>query len=151
MDADGTQTDVCYSLNKLYGELSALNAKSVVVFLDACFSGATGDGGNILASARGVALKAKKEDPRGNMVVFSAASDDETAFPYKEKGHGLFTYYLLKKLQETKGNVTLKDLGSYITDKVKQQSVVVNHKVQTPTVSPSAAIVDHWQDMKLRP
>src|SRR5574344_964993 len=151
VDADGTQTEVCYSLNKLYGELSALNAKSVIVFLDACFSGATSDGGNILASARGGALKAKKEDPRGNMVVFSAASDDETAFPYKEKGHGLFTYYLLKKLQETKGNVTLKDLGSYITDKVKQQSVVVNHKVQTPTVSPSAAIVDHWQDMKLRP
>nr|MBP7471916.1 caspase family protein [Prevotella sp.] len=151
VDADGTQTEVCYSLNKLYRELSSLNAKSVVVFLDACFSGATSEGGNILASARGVALKAKKEDPRGNMVVFSAASDDETAFPYKEKGHGLFTYFLLKKLQESKGNVTLKDLSSYISDKVKQQSIVVNRKAQTPTVSPSAAVIDRWQEMKLRP
>lgn len=150
VDADGTQTEVCYSLNKLYSELSTLNARSVVVFLDACFSGSTSDGGNILASARGVALKAKKETPKGNMVVFSAASDAETAFPYQEEGHGLFTYYLLKKLQETKGNVSLKELGTYISSNVKQKSVVINHKSQTPTVSSSAAMGDSWQNMKLR-
>lgn len=150
IDADGTQTEGCYSLNKLYTELGGLNAKSVVVFLDACFSGAKRDGG-MLASARGVALKVKKEDPKGNMVIFSAASDDETAFPYKDKGHGLFTYFLLKKLQETKGNVTLQELGQYITENVKRESVVVNRKVQTPTVSPSASIVDNWQSLKLKP
>lgn len=150
IDADGQQTEGCYSLNKLYTELGGLNANYVVVFLDACFSGAQRDGG-MLASARGVALKAKKEDPKGNMVIFSAASGDETAFPYKDKGHGLFTYFLLKKLQETKGNTTLKDLGDYLTEKVKQQSVVVNRKVQTPTVSPSATLNDRWKELKLKP
>ncbi len=147
IDADGMQTEGCYSLNRLYGELGALDAKSVVVFLDACFSGANRDGG-MLASARGVALKVKPEEPKGNMVIFSAASDDETAFPYKEKGHGLFTYYLLKKLQESKGDVTLQELGNYITTNVKQQSVVVNHKLQTPTVNPSTGIVG-WEELKL--
>jgi len=150
VDADGTQTEGCYSLNRLYSELGTLNAKSVVVFLDACFSGANRDG-NMLASARGVALKAKKEAPKGNMVIFSAASDDETAFPYKDKGHGLFTYFLLKKLQESKGNVSLKELGDYITRNVKQQSVVVNRKAQTPTVTPSASVQDLWQQIKLKP
>ncbi len=150
IDADGTQTEGCYSLNKLYTELGGLNAQSVVVFLDACFSGAKRDGG-MLASARGVALKAKKEAPKGNMVIFSAASDDETAFPYKDKGHGLFTYFLLKKLQETQGDVTLQELGKYITENVKQQSVVVNRKVQTPTVSPSTSLSDNWQKLKLKP
>lgn len=149
IDADGTQTEGCYSLNRLYSELGALNAKSVVVFLDACFSGANRDG-NMLASARGVALKAKKEAPKGNMVIFSAASDDETAFPYKEKGHGLFTYFLLKKLQESKGNASLQELGDYITRNVKQQSVVVNRKAQTPTVTPSSSMVDGWQQIKLK-
>lgn len=148
VDADGTQTEGCYSLNRLYSELGALNARSVVVFLDACFSGANRDGG-MLASARGVALKAKKEAPKGNMVIFSAASDDETAFPYKEKGHGLFTYFLLKKLKESKGNASLQELGDYITRNVKQQSVVVNRKVQTPTVTSSASLTDGWQKMKL--
>lgn len=150
IDADGTQTEGCYPLSKLYAELGALNANSVVVFLDACFSGAQRDGG-MLASARGVALKAKKEDPKGNMVIFSAASGDETAFPYKEKGHGLFTYFLLKKLQASKGDVTLQELGNYITENVKQQSVVVNRKVQTPTVSPSTSLVENWQKLKLKP
>lgn len=68
IDADGQQTEGCYSLNKLYTELGGLNANYVVVFLDACFSGAQRDGG-MLASARGVALKAKQEDPKGNMVI----------------------------------------------------------------------------------
>jgi uncharacterized caspase-like protein len=130
--------------------LGALNARAVYVFLDACFSGAKRDGG-MLASARGVALKSKKEDPQGNMVIFSAASDDETAFPYQEKGHGLFTYYLLKKLQESKGNVTLSELGNYVTTQVKQQSVVVNRKTQTPTVTPSASLADTWRNLKLKP
>lgn len=150
VDADGLQTEGCYSLNRLYTELGKLNARSVVVFLDACFSGAKRDGG-MLASARGVALKAKAEAPQGNMVIFSAASGDETAFPYEEKGHGLFTYFLLKKLQESKGNVTLEELGSYIQQNVKRQSVVVNRKSQTPTVTPSTSVSDSWKRLRLRP
>ena len=138
-DADGTQTEGCYSLNKLYTELGSTKAKEIVVFLDACFSGSKREEG-MLASARGVALKAKQEDPRGNMVVFSAASGDETAFPYSAKGHGLFTYYLLKKLQESKGDVNLGELSDYISENVKQQSVVINRKVQTPTATPSTWI-----------
>lgn len=149
VDADGTQTEGCYSLNKLYGELGALSAQSVVVFLDACFSGSKREQG-MLASARGVALKPKKEDPRGNMVVFSAATDDETAFPYEQKGHGLFTYYLLKKLQESKGDVSLGELSAYITENVKRQSVVINRKVQTPTATPSTALIDGWTEMRLK-
>lgn len=149
IDANGQQTEVCYSLNKLYSELAGLNANSVVVFLDACFSGAGRDG-DMLASARGVALKAKAEKPQGNMVIFSAASGDETAYPYKEKGHGLFTYYLLKKLQESKGNATLQEIGDYVTEEVRRQSQVVNRKLQTPTVSASTAMGDSWKNMKLK-
>lgn len=149
VDADGTQTEGCYSLNKLYGELGALSAQSVVVFLDACFSGSKREQG-MLASARGVALKPKKEAPRGNMVVFSAATDDETAFPYEQKGHGLFTYYLLKKLQESKGDVSLGELSTYITENVKRQSVVINRKVQTPTATPSSSLIDGWTKMRLK-
>lgn len=148
-DADGTQTEGCYSLNKLYAELGSTKAKEIIVFLDACFSGSKREDG-MLASARGVALKAKQEDPRGNMVVFSAASGDETAFPYSAKGHGLFTYYLLKKLQETKGETTLGELGDYISENVKQQSVVINRKTQTPTATPAASLESIWKELKLK-
>ena len=149
IDADGSQTEACYPLKKLYGELSGLGAKQVVVFLDACFSGSTGEGGTLMANARGVALVARQERPTGNLIVFSAASDDQTAFPYKDKGHGMFTYYLLKKLQSSKGNVTLGDLGQYIIDNVKQKSVVLNRKLQTPTVTCSSALTVDWKNIKL--
>ena len=76
-----------------------MNLKAVFVLLDACFSGTNRDG-RMLASARGVAIKAKQNTPKGKMIVLSAAQGDETAHSYNEKGHGLFTYYLLKKLME---------------------------------------------------
>lgn len=149
IDTDGRNTEVCYSLARLYKELGGMNVKSVTVFMDACFSG-TQRGDGMLTAARGVAIKAKPATPQGNMVVFSAASGDETAYPYKEKGHGLFTYYLLKKLQETKGDVTLGELGRYIVDNVIKESVVSNGKSQTPTVAASSSMANSWQSLKLK-
>lgn len=148
-DADGLQTEGCYSLNRLYAELGSTGAKQIVVFLDACFSGSK-RGEGMLAMARGIGVKPKREDPNGNMVVFTAASGEETAYPYSVKGHGLFTYYLLKKLQETQGDVTLGELGSYVSENVRQQSAVINRKPQNPTLTPSSALAESWQDLKLR-
>ena len=148
IDSDGKQTQICCSLKDTYNKLGSLNARSVTVFLDACFSGAKRDGG-MVAEARGVAIKPKATTPQGNMVVFSAVSNDETALPYEEKGHGMFTYFLLKKLQETKGDVTLKELGDYIRNKVKSESILINDKSQSPTVSASSSLGNNWHKMKL--
>lgn len=153
IDADGRRTTGCYALKDLYEKLGSLGARSVVVFLDACFSGAarSENASEMLVSARGLALVTNEEDPRGNMIIFSAASDDETAMPYIEKSHGLFTYYLLKKLQETKGDVTLSELGDYIKTNVKRRSTVVNKKSQTPSVVPSSNMSDYWGSLKMIP
>ena len=151
VDAYGVDSETCYSLARLYDELGDLGAQSVAVFLDACFSGAARDGeGAMLASARGVAIRPRTEAATGNLVVFSAASGDETALPYAEKGHGLFTYFLLKKLQQSGGNVTLGELGDYLGTQVRQQSSVVNRKNQTPTVTAGAALGDTWKDLTLK-
>ena len=149
VDGFGTDITTGYSLQALYTTLGELKAKSITIFLDACFSGST-RAGDMMASARGVAIKAKSSTPKGNMVVFSAASGEETAYPYREKNHGLFTYYLLKKIQTSKGNITLGELQSYITDEVAKRSIVVNGKSQTPTVSSSANIGESWKSWTLR-
>ena len=81
--------------------------------------------------------------------MLSAAYDDETAHPYKEMGHGLFTYFLLKKLKETKGNVTLEELSEYIKTNVTRQSVLELKKSQTPTVIPSQKVSEEWKNWKL--
>lgn len=152
LPVDGSASDITttgYSLAKLYKEMSSLKLKSSLLFLDACFSGAKRED-QMLSQARGVAIKVKEEVPQGNMVVFSAAQGDETAHQLEEKGHGLFTYFLLKELQATKGNVTLGSLAEYVTKQVSRQSVVINNKRQTPTVIPSATLANGWQNMYIK-
>ncbi len=149
VDGKGTMLETGYSLKQFYTQLGEMPAAGITVFMDACFSGSKrGDG--MLASARGVAIKAKPQAPQGKMVVFSAAQGDETAYPFKEKEHGLFTYYLLKKLQETNGNVSLGELGQFLTEQVSRKSIVANGKSQTPTIVPSGAMTETWRSMKLK-
>ena len=118
---------------KLYQDLGVLPSKGIIVFLDACFSGARRDG-QMLSSSRGVAIKVKDSPVSGKLVVFSAAKGDETAYPYKEKKHGLFTYYLLSAIQEKGGYISLGELSDYIVKSVSRTSIVENGKSQTPTV-----------------
>ena len=62
----------------------------------------------------------------------------------------MFTYYLLKKLRDTKGDCTLGELGTYICDEVAKQAVVTNGKEQTPVILTSDGVQDDWRNMKLR-
>ena len=146
-DGDGRYVATAYKLDELYNTLGSMPAKSVVVFMDACFSGANRNG-QMLASERGVAIKSRPGQPKGNMVVFSAAQGDETALPNDAEQHGMFTYYLLKKLQENQ-NITLGELADYLIREVGRRSVVVN-KLQTPCVTPSATLDASWREWKLK-
>lgn len=148
VDADGTDVSVCYSLKKLYNEIDNMQLNQAVVFLDACFSGAKRDGDMIVA-ARGVAIKTKEEKPKGNTIIFTAASAEEAAYSYKDEKHGLFTYFLLKRLQEKKGKVSLGELSDYIKNNVSQQSILINGKKQTPTIIVPESMGDKWKDLKL--
>ena len=149
VDGQGNDPGSAYSLRALYEALGQVQARSIVVLLDACFSGSKRDQG-MLVSARGVAIKSKPSQPKGQMVVFSAAQGDETAYPYKKMEHGMFTYYLLKKLQSSKGDVTLGALSDYIGREVGKQSFLENKKSQTPTVAASPTLGDTWRNMKLK-
>jgi hypothetical protein len=152
LPVDGIGTDVTtgYKLDNLYAALGNIPSKNVIVFMDACFSGNTrNDGKEMLVAAKGVAIKARSGMPQGSMVVFSAAQGAETAYPDYEEKHGMFTYYLLKKLQETEGNVTLQELGEYIIDNVRKKSAI-NGKLQTPCVTPSASLDASWREWKLK-
>lgn len=149
VDGYGSDVSTGFALNSLYASLGKLPSQSVTVFLDACFSGAKREG-DMMASARGVAIRVREGQPVGNMVVFSAAQNDETAYPYTDQQHGMFTYFLLKKLQQTQGEVSYRELSDYIVQEVKRNSIVKNGKSQTPVITPSAACSDEWQGWRLK-
>lgn len=147
VDGFDSEPSTWYKLADLYENLGHLPSKSVVVLLDACFSGTKRDG-TMLTSARGVAIKVQDSQPVGNMLIFSASTGDETAYPYEEQRHGLFTYYLLKKLQDSKGEATFGEIGDYVTSQVRQQSLIRNKKNQTPTIN-SKIDASVWRKWKL--
>lgn len=144
VDGYASRPESGYSLDKMFAELGSTNAASVTYFIDACFSGANRSG-DMMEQNRGVAIKSKGGHLQGNSVVFSAAQSDETAYVYQDKSHGMFTYFLLKKLQETKGNVSYGELSDFIKENVLHMSLLENSKSQTPLTT---STMGDWKKMK---
>ena len=148
VDGDGrTPQYTGLSLETLYKDLASCPTASTLVLMDACFSGARRDG-NMLASARGVVIAPQETDPYGNLVVLSAASGEQTAFKYESQKHGMFTYFLLKSLKESNGEVSLGELSDYVIDNVGRKSIVINSKMQTPTVLAGSEVSSTWRNIK---
>lgn len=147
VDCSGTDLKYAVKLSELYSKLTQYQSRRVIVFLDACFSGGARNVG--LLAARGVKIKPNEGQLSGNLVVFAASTAEQSALPYKEKGHGLFTYFLLKKLQETKGNVSLDELSEYLKTQVGIKSALVNSIEQNPTISVSPSLQTNWTKMYL--
>lgn len=147
---DGFPKDVttCFKLSDLYARLGNLKTGNITVFLDACFSGVKRGSEQALVAARGVAIKPKEETLKGNMIVFTATSDDETALSYQEKRHGMFTYYLLNQLKKTKGKTTLGDLYNNVSQEVKKSSMLENDKLQTPSINVSSSMRNKWMNIQ---
>lgn len=137
-----------YSLQEIYRDLGKLNTKQVLVLIDACFSG--NDRGDVAATDeehRGIVRNVKQGDVSGKVVVLTAASGTETALAYEEQAHGLFSYFLMKKLQETKGKVSFGELYDYIKTNVTRKSVVSKGKRQTPSVILPGALTNQWKSL----
>lgn len=148
VDITGANASEGIKLADLYAKLNAYPSKRVTVFLDACFSGGGRNQG--LLAARGIKLVPKSYMLSGNMVVFSATSSDQVSLPYKEQQHGMFTYFLLKKLQESKRNLTYGDLSEYLRNTVSLQSIKTNGMEQNPEVSVSPDVVGDWMSWSFK-
>jgi len=123
-------------LSKLYENLSKMGAKSVTVYLDACFTGQTRDSKMLIADARPIIITPKKGNFPSNINVFSASSGSQISGALKEKEHGLFTYYLLKGMSgdadiNKDKSIQLNELSKYVSKNVKDQAAI-NGREQTP-------------------
>ena len=81
-------------------------------------------------------------------TLFFITPDDQRAYAYREKAHGMFTYYLLKGLQVSKGRITYGELADYIHTNVTRRSILINEKEQEPEIFVSPALESKWEDMQ---
>jgi hypothetical protein len=147
VDVEAGNLTAAIKLSDVYSQFGKSGAGRVTVFLDACFSGGGRSQG--LLAARGVKIVPKVESIVGNMVVFAASSEDQSALPLNRERHGLFTYFLLKKLQETSGNITYEQLAESVRKDVSVESLRVNSKEQDPVVNISKELADKWKTWKI--
>ena len=149
-DVRGTTPQRGIALDDFYQKLGDLSFNQTTVLLDACFSGVNRENEGVTEGLRGVEIDAENANlGDGSIVVFSAAQGNETAQGIPEEGHGLFTYYLLKELQDTKGNVTLGTMSDRITSNVSQKaSQLKMRKPQTPSVNAADKMGDNWRKLR---
>jgi hypothetical protein len=132
-----------YDLNKFYENLEKLGAKSVTVFLDACFSGASRTSEKVetenLVAMKGIRVRPKLRQPwqsHPNFSVITSSSMEETSLALDASQTGLFTYYVcagLKGEADLDGNaeVTFGELYQYVKKEVMNTSKKISG-LQTP-------------------
>ena len=111
-----------YPLELLYANLGKIQARSITVVIDACFSGSSSSGKMLIASASPVGLRIT--DPAmswPNGALFTSSSGAEISSWYDEKKHGLFTYFFLKGMQgaadaDQDGRVTAGEIQDFVSD-----------------------------------
>ena len=126
-------------LDDVYATLGESKAKRTMVFMDACYSG----------QGRGIVIKPKETPVNGNVLVFTATSSSQRSMPYKEKQHGMFTYYLLKTIKENGGKMSVTDLFNSVKRDVVRNSMWINNSEQTPELINGSGIDNGWESWML--
>lgn len=147
VDVNGMNLEYGLKLNDVYKRLSEHPTKRISVFLDACFSG--GARSQSLVAVKGVKIRPKESPIPGNMVVFASSTGSESSAVYRPKRHGYFTYFLLKKLKDSQGAVTLEELTNFVSKNVSKEAGL-DGKVQNPQVSVNPALGDAWKTWKIK-
>ncbi len=126
--------DTAYPLSRLYDRLSRLKAKEVLVILDSCFSGAGGR--SVLAKNIRPLVMVKDTPPPSSkkMIVLTSSRGSQITTSLSEVGHGAFTYFFLRALQE--GNRDIGEVYAYLNPRVTEEAKRQNVD-QTPTISPA--------------
>lgn len=138
-----------FKLLDLYEELGSLRAKLVTVFLDSRICLKSTQGGSMTGGGKTL-IALSDAVPAGNSVVFRSALAEESPQRFAENSHGLFTYFLLKKIKETRGNVAYAELADYLETQVKRTAVERFAEKQTAHATPSEELGDRWATLKIR-
>jgi len=120
----------------LKDKLQKIQALKQVVIVDACHSGGSTE---ILAERGAGEEKALAQLSRSAGVhIMASAGSEQTAGEFKDLGHGIFTYVLLKALSgeadgaPKDGKVTVYELKSYLDDQVPELSKKFKGSPQYP-------------------
>ncbi|MDP6999898.1 MAG: SUMF1/EgtB/PvdO family nonheme iron enzyme, partial [Candidatus Poribacteria bacterium] len=128
--------------------LSEVKAQQLLTIIDACREDPTAgrsNRDNLLSQDFARAVKVQPGVGRSGQPAVSATlyacSVGERAYEWAEKGHGVFSYYLLQGLKgeaaNAEGDVSINDLAAYTQQKVVEWAQSRRGKEQTPWLDQS--------------
>ena len=135
-----------YPIDLLYKNLGSLKeARSVVVYVDACFSGSSA-GGNLTRSASPVYVRAAlPKELSKKVTALTAASGKQLASWDERARHGLFTHHLLDALYgkgdaDKDGRVTAKEAKKYLDKRMTRAARRQHRRIQHASLSGSEGV-----------
>jgi hypothetical protein len=120
-DADANYLrETAVQLTEVYRALARLQARRIIVVIDACFSGVS-RGVSLTDGARPIVVSI--EHPallRNGMAVFAAAQGAQSANDLPDKRHGLFSYQFFRALRgaadaDADGSLTVDEVDAFVS------------------------------------
>jgi hypothetical protein len=143
VDGDPNLAEITgYPVDVLYANLAKLPARSITVYLDACFSGES-EKGMLISATSGISVTPKIPKSKSWMTVITAAQGDQFASWDEKAKHGLFTKHLLEALNgkadtedfgNSDGKVSLAEVQNYLDDEMTYQARFVWNRQQKASV-----------------
>ena len=134
------------NLQEVISSLNATQAKSVTIFMDACYSGQARSGETLVANARPVTLKAEKKLFPDDFTVITASQADQISSSSPDLKHGIFSYFLMKGMEgdadaNKDGRITLGEMQAYLVENVGRQAGMMSRKQEPQLIGDSNRVL----------
>jgi hypothetical protein len=143
VDADPNFVEIGgYPLDLLYRNLERLQARSVTIYLDACFSGASHKG-MLVEHLSAILIMPRRPEVTAKLTILTAADGRQVASWDTRVQHGLFTHHLLRALNgaadkaefgNDDGRVTLGEVKNFLDGEMTYQARRRYNRQQTASV-----------------
>ena len=121
---------------EIVAALQKAQAKSVTMFIDACYSGQTRNGEVLVAGIKPVFITTEERAYPPEFTVITASAADQFSSASQDLKHGIFSFYLMKALEgdadeNNDGRLTSGELQRYLSDMVGRQAMGLNRTQNT--------------------
>ncbi|MBR3724392.1 MAG: caspase family protein [Bacteroidales bacterium] len=132
----------CISFDTLTGWFNRVEALSYTFIIDASFDGIQRSGKPFFTIKK-ESKRYRTPRVRSDIVIFMAADGDKTAYSFIDQHHGFFTYYILKELKYSRGEITFQDLFNNVTKNQAYESSLQG-KLQEPSMIIGGKLGENW-------
>ena len=134
----------CISFDTLTGWFKKVQALSYTFIIDASFDGHQRSGKGFF-NIKKETKRYRAPRVRDDIVIFMAANGDKTAYSFIDQHHGFFTYYILKELKASRGEITFQQLFDNVTKNQAYESSLQG-KLQEPSMIIGGQLGENWGD-----